>query len=584
MTTLDKMLGELDAHGLIRLVQHDPDAEYQFRHVLTQEAAYGSLLKQDRRRLHLLVGQALEHEYAGRLDEVAPILARHFDEAEEEARALDYYIRAADVAAMHFANAEATMHYRRALVLVQRRPAAGEKLIDLYLKHGRVLEISGQYAEALAVYVEMEMQAQERSDRRMLLAALMARATVYAAPTVLNDAEAADDLAQRALGIAAEVNDRAAEAKAWWLRMMAHRFNDHDAAIEYGERSAQISRELNLREQLAYALNDIFTSYLTSAQSSKALMALNEAEQIWRELDNVNLLADALTSGGEILYFMGRLDASLAKITEAIQISERTGNAWGQSYARWMLGEVMLDRADYAGAIAAFQDSMRLGAQAGFAISQIATHGFLALIYAELGAYDLGEREARKAIEMALTLKPEWQGLGHAVLAMCQFYTGRHDEAHASLALARQHTSLYDLSIVVTEIVGAEIDIAGGEYALVAQNMAEAAKQVHLYGLTIFEPHVLCCHGIALLKMGHAEAAEAQLNASFAAMNQLGMRRQRWRLLLARATCHERLGHADAAAECIAAAQADIEVIADTLPSNLRATFLRRVEAVKCDL
>lgn len=568
-------------HGLIRQVQHDPDAEYQFRHVLTQEAAYGSLLKQDRRRLHLLVGEALEHEFAHRLDEVAPILAYHFDEAEADDRALDYHIRAAQLAAARFANAECSMHYRRALELAQRRHASGEQLIDLYLKHGRVLEISGQYTDALYTYLEMEMLAQERADQRMVLAALMARATIYAAPTVLNDPQAGDELAQRALSIAAELNDRAAEAKAWWLRMMSHRFTHHEIAIEYGERSAQIARELNLREQLAYALNDIFTSYMTSAQGAKALVALNEAEQIWRELDNPNLLADSLTSAGELLYFMGRLDEGIAKVNEAKLLSARTGNAWNQSYARWMEGEVLHDRGDFMGAIAALQDSLQLGAQAGFAISQIATHGHLALIYAELGAYALGEDEARKSIEMAKTLKPEWQGLGHAMLALCQHEDGRREQARESLALAEQNTSIYDMSIVVVDFVKAEIDLAENKLQMVVESMETARKLTDQYGLLIFEPFVRYYHGVALFKLNRLDEAAAQLVSAMALMNALGIRRQLWEMQLAHAVCERRRSNDEAARMLTASAGVEIDAIAQTLPHDLRETFLRRVDKVK---
>ncbi len=584
MTTLDKLLGELDAAGLIRQVQHDADATYQFRHVLTQEAAYGSLLKQDRRRLHLLVGKALEREYANRLDEVAPILARHFDEAEDEARALDYHTRAGDVATARFANTEAAMHYQRATAYAKRGHATAERLIDLHLKYGRVLEISGYYAEALATYIEMEMLAQERDDKRMLLAALMARATIHAAPTVLNNSVEADSLAQRALLLASELNDRAAESKALWLRMMAHRFTEYDAAIAFGEQSAQIARELGLHEPLAYALNDIFTSYLLSGQAKKGLAALEEAEQLWRKLDNPNMLADSLIGAGEILYFMGRVEAAEAKIQEALQLSERTSNYWGQSYARWMRGEMLLEHADYAGAIDTLYESMRLGAQAGFAISQIATHGHLALAYTELGAYDRGAEEARKAIEMANTLKPEWQGMGHAVLALCQFYTGQRDEAHETLSLATQYASFFDLSIIVIEDVKAELGLADKKYAEVERNIREAFSMIRNYEMLIFEPHARYGLGMALLKMGRVDEAYAEFAGTLALMNQLDMRRQIWRVQLAQATCAGLLGNDAEAAALRAAASTEVEAVATVLPADLRASFLQRIEVMKRDI
>src|SRR6185436_8223568 len=81
--TLHADLSALEASGLVRLSQIEPELEYLFRHVLIQDAAYHSLLKADRRRLHLMVGEALERLYPDRADtqELAPLLGQHFDEA-----------------------------------------------------------------------------------------------------------------------------------------------------------------------------------------------------------------------------------------------------------------------------------------------------------------------------------------------------------------------------------------------------------------------------------------------------------------------------------------------------------------------
>ena len=59
-------LDTLEAKGLIRLATFQPELEYLFRHALVQDTAYGSLLKQERRELHRLVGDALEELYPDR--------------------------------------------------------------------------------------------------------------------------------------------------------------------------------------------------------------------------------------------------------------------------------------------------------------------------------------------------------------------------------------------------------------------------------------------------------------------------------------------------------------------------------------
>lgn len=82
----------LEARGLIRVAAYRPELEYLFRHWLVQDAAYGSLLKQERRQLHRLVGEAIESLYPERQGELAGILAMHFEQAGDNAKATDYLI------------------------------------------------------------------------------------------------------------------------------------------------------------------------------------------------------------------------------------------------------------------------------------------------------------------------------------------------------------------------------------------------------------------------------------------------------------------------------------------------------------
>ena len=76
-------LDTLESKGLIRVAAIQPELEYLFRHALVQDAAYESLLKQERRSLHRLVGDALEQLYPERHGELAAVLARHFEQAGE---------------------------------------------------------------------------------------------------------------------------------------------------------------------------------------------------------------------------------------------------------------------------------------------------------------------------------------------------------------------------------------------------------------------------------------------------------------------------------------------------------------------
>ena len=78
---LEGQLGTLQEADLIREASRLPEWEFIFRHALTQEAAYRTLLRQERRVFHQRVGRALEALFPDRLDEFAPLLAMHFAEA-----------------------------------------------------------------------------------------------------------------------------------------------------------------------------------------------------------------------------------------------------------------------------------------------------------------------------------------------------------------------------------------------------------------------------------------------------------------------------------------------------------------------
>jgi tetratricopeptide (TPR) repeat protein len=114
----DAQLDTLEAKGLIRLATLQPELEYLFRHALVQDAAYESLLKQERRELHHTVGEALETLYPERRGELASMLGMHFEQAGEGERAIPYLVDAAKYAYDRNAIVESFALYGRASALL----------------------------------------------------------------------------------------------------------------------------------------------------------------------------------------------------------------------------------------------------------------------------------------------------------------------------------------------------------------------------------------------------------------------------------------------------------------------------------
>jgi len=91
----EDFLQELTALELIHERRRFPELAYMFKHALTQDVTYASLLVQRRKELHGLIGRAIEELYADRLPEHFEMLAHHFSRAEDWDRALDYLLKAA---------------------------------------------------------------------------------------------------------------------------------------------------------------------------------------------------------------------------------------------------------------------------------------------------------------------------------------------------------------------------------------------------------------------------------------------------------------------------------------------------------
>src|SRR2546428_4536802 len=112
---LGSRLAELEGRDLIRQKGVTAELEYIFKHALTREAVYGSILLRRRRELHARVAGCIESLFPDDLDEFNALLAYHYAQAEDWEKAKDYLFKAGEQAGKLAADAEALAHYQQAL-------------------------------------------------------------------------------------------------------------------------------------------------------------------------------------------------------------------------------------------------------------------------------------------------------------------------------------------------------------------------------------------------------------------------------------------------------------------------------------
>ncbi|MGH3134329.1 MAG: ATP-binding protein, partial [Gaiellaceae bacterium] len=167
---VDDALGLLEARDLVR---RDPssqlsgDIQFTFKHMLIREVAYATVPRAARRERHAAVARHIEETMAGATETLSPILAYHWREAGEPARAIPYLLAAADAARRSWAKDAVVDLYSKALEL-----AADDDLRrQIRLQRGVALVELADYPRAAEELSELvpELHGRERLDALIAL-------------------------------------------------------------------------------------------------------------------------------------------------------------------------------------------------------------------------------------------------------------------------------------------------------------------------------------------------------------------------------------------------------------------------------
>jgi predicted ATPase len=257
---LDKDLDTLQAAGLIREAASVPEVEYIFRHDLTRDAAYDSLLFRRRRRFHRQVGEAMEDLFEGRLEEHAHRLAHHFHETADNDRALKYSAMAGDIAAGLYANDEAITHYARAIELA--REAGPAELPRLLEALGDVKRSLGSASESSLLYEEASQLLSNKDDNSR---EVRVRGKAALSAITAGDLEKATSLLQATLETVSEDWSELAVAHTYYELSQLHWHSSrHGDALEAAQQSLEaalasgdVKEESHAYEAMALACHSL---------------------------------------------------------------------------------------------------------------------------------------------------------------------------------------------------------------------------------------------------------------------------------------------------------------------------------------
>jgi class 3 adenylate cyclase/tetratricopeptide (TPR) repeat protein len=531
---IDEALSVLESRDFVRrdpFSQLSGDAQFTFRHILIREVAYSTVPRAMRRERHAAVASYIEETLGNSAETASSILAYHWSEGGEPARAIPYLLASANAARRSWAKGAAIDLYSKALELavdddLRRR---------LRLQRGIALVELQDYERAKEEIVELLPELEEEEKLEALL--FLGHATIWTE----SEAETLET-AEQALTLAKQLDDDEAVAAALALESeglaMRGAEGDLERALELGDHALEVwlpgARPFDLVNFLHLHAN----AKCWSGQFERSVELSRQARAVATDVHS----AESLLRGGGLeglaLAGLGRHEEAIAIWDELFELARELGpnprvvlNYSALAYRELYDLDEARSRSEQ---VVELSGGMSFGMPIQFARSD--------LLFTQLLAGDVG---GAQAVWPSL-----WEGAGHATGWTTWLIAGRLATARAEIAL---HSETPETAV---------------EWALRAIEIAERTKRRK------YEARSRTILGEALGKLGRRDEALAALRTAVALADELIGPPGRWRAREALGRVSHLLGDDNTAATAYAEVGDLIESFAGTLAPSRSARFL----------
>ena len=323
---MEASLQTLKAVELIYEMSLYPELTYIFKHALTQDVAYNSLLVQRRQELHRRIGHAIEDVYADRLAEQYEVLAYHFARGEVWAKAFEYFYKAAEKAAQGFATREALTLSAQALEVAGhlRDAVEAHTLMAIHQARSHLYFVLSDYEHARAEGERLLILAQQAGDRMREGAAL---ASMGWASTWDHNFERGLAYARQAIDIATQADAKQVLASGYFTIGWVHAVTGQlDQTREETSKALTISQSVGdvIHQSLALSSTGMLKNW--EGEYVQAAQLQSEGLRIAREHNLLVPLLRGFFGYGVSLTGQGEYDRALAVLEEGLALSEKVGD------------------------------------------------------------------------------------------------------------------------------------------------------------------------------------------------------------------------------------------------------------------
>jgi tetratricopeptide (TPR) repeat protein/class 3 adenylate cyclase len=364
---LGPALQRLKEMGLVQQTRLLPEPSYRFKHILTQEVAYDTLLAHRRRELHGRVGEAIESLQVERLDELADELAYHFSRARRWDKAVRHGLRAAR-------QAQALSEFSRALSVLdqveewtlklQDEQEQRDSLVEVLLQQERLCETLGSKKRQQEILDRLLGMLEPGGDRAKLAEVYIRQGEYHTLVKRFGDAE---PVLQRALALYRDLCSEVGERNALTsLGLLFWHQGRNQEGITSIEQALAIDRARGRHLEIVRDLGNLATILKGMGEWQRALAALEEARPLAERTDDPISQSFVLYNMGLVYRAMGDPDRALEYLYQCEELNRKTpAMAINTPFFYTGVARVLLEKGDVDQAVAMYREAVEHARRVG---------------------------------------------------------------------------------------------------------------------------------------------------------------------------------------------------------------------------
>ena len=429
-------IGRLEAAEFLYEVRLFPDPEYTFKHALTLDVAYGSLLQDRRRALHAAIVEAVEHQYAGRLAEHTERLTHHAIRGEQWDKAAAYALQAARRAMDRSATLEGREYADQGLAATNRLAPSRETLetaVDLGQVLLTALFALGETEQLLAGSEAMLANAERLGDERRL-----SRAQDSIANTLwqLGQYHRALPILEAALPAAERIRDQVVQILVGLDLGQVHRsMGNYRRGVEIldrviGQLVGPLATDRMQRTLYPFVTTSNALSFCLSelGELERAGEVGNTAVMFAEPVQHRASLAVACVSATHPLLLQGRFEEAIPLLERALEIYRQSGMHAFYSEAALGLGMAHAASGRFPPALALVKEAVERASQ-----TSPRHHGRTLIALAEVHVLAGTSNEAHGAAQQAIEIARQRGERGTEARGLLLLAAAEHLQRHPDL-------------------------------------------------------------------------------------------------------------------------------------------------------